>query len=688
MKMHFGYPITVNERGAHAMAERAKPRITRKQAPVPATSSSSAPRGQVDRGVHLPRRPLPGQRLVHPLHRLHATASALARSTARATTRATSPGDAASSRPRVAAAGRSRDAGAGRSSPAARGARTSPGLACSRRRAVHCRAGRPNHRGGPVRARLNKAASVLLLAQAIVAAGAAVLTQSSAASSSAPVDPGLTLTATPDTAARRPPGRASPPTSPSRARRCRSVAASRATRGSHGFARSLTDAAGDASWATRPTSECDLSRRVRRQRRNGRRPPSRRSSAVRPKVSLTATADGAVFTGDPVTLRVAVAPASPGATVEVQRWDAGASAWAVAHAAHPAATHRRAALGMAARAGPATQKLRVSIAADAEHLAAVSGVRSVEVFDARNPYGVPELVPAPHPRRPFAVQALLLRARQGRARVRLRARAPVPADAARPLQDLRQGRAHVRPLRAAAPALPRRLRESTAPTSPGSSAVARATTRTAARGSRTPTSSGSSTACTSARRSGTCRERDGARRPFFSRAPRTAARSTSLHSPDLILLATSRALSRYQATVRSRPSAKAMPRLPAERAQLGAVERVAAVVAGPVGDVADRGRRRGRAASRMPARDLEVGAPRCRRRCCRPRRRRPCAAPASMPAQLSSTWSQSRTLQAVAVDGQRLAVERVGDEQRDELLGVLVGAVVVGAARDRRPGVP
>ena len=31
MKMHFGYPITVNERGAHDMAERAKPRITRSQ---------------------------------------------------------------------------------------------------------------------------------------------------------------------------------------------------------------------------------------------------------------------------------------------------------------------------------------------------------------------------------------------------------------------------------------------------------------------------------------------------------------------------------------------------------------------------------------------------------------------------------------------------------------------------------
>jgi cell wall-associated NlpC family hydrolase len=31
MKMHFGYPITVNERGAHDMAARAKPRVTREK---------------------------------------------------------------------------------------------------------------------------------------------------------------------------------------------------------------------------------------------------------------------------------------------------------------------------------------------------------------------------------------------------------------------------------------------------------------------------------------------------------------------------------------------------------------------------------------------------------------------------------------------------------------------------------
>jgi hypothetical protein len=37
---------------------------------------------------------------------------------------------------------------------------------------------------------------------------------------------------------------------------------------------------------------------------------------------------------------------------------------------------------------------------------------------------------------------------------------------------------------------------------------------------------------------------------------------------------------------------------------------------------------------------------------------------------------------AVAVEGDLLVVEQVGDEQRDHLLGELVGAVVVGAAGD------
>ena len=40
-------------------------------------------------------------------------------------------------------------------------------------------------------------------------------------------------------------------------------------------------------------------------------------------------------------------------------------------------------------------------------------------------------------------------------------------------------------------------------------------------------------------------------------------------------------------------------------------------------------------------------------------------------------------LHAVAVDGQRVAGERVEDAERDQLLGVLVGAVVVRGAEIR-----
>ena len=39
---------------------------------------------------------------------------------------------------------------------------------------------------------------------------------------------------------------------------------------------------------------------------------------------------------------------------------------------------------------------------------------------------------------------------------------------------------------------------------------------------------------------------------------------------------------------------------------------------------------------------------------------------------------------AVAVDGQGVASERVEDHQRDQLLGVLARAVVVGASTDNR----
>ena len=53
-----------------------------------------------------------------------------------------------------------------------------------------------------------------------------------------------------------------------------------------------------------------------------------------------------------------------------------------------------------------------------------------------------------------------------------------------------------------------------------------------------------------------------------------------------------------------------------------------------------------------------------------------------MAAQWSSHVDPVAHVQAVAVDRQRLVLQGVGDHQRDQLLRELVGAEVVGAARD------
>ena len=53
-----------------------------------------------------------------------------------------------------------------------------------------------------------------------------------------------------------------------------------------------------------------------------------------------------------------------------------------------------------------------------------------------------------------------------------------------------------------------------------------------------------------------------------------------------------------------------------------------------------------------------------------------------MARQWSSDEEPVADLLAVAVDGKRLALERVGDHERDELFGELEGAVVVGAVGD------
>ena len=99
MKMHFDYPITVNERGAHDMAARAKPRITRKQLQCGDLIffGPKGPKSGVD--VHLPRRPVPRGRLVHPLDRLHGRRHAVVARQLELLQEHTSPGAAACSSP-------------------------------------------------------------------------------------------------------------------------------------------------------------------------------------------------------------------------------------------------------------------------------------------------------------------------------------------------------------------------------------------------------------------------------------------------------------------------------------------------------------------------------------------------------------------------------------------------------------
>ena len=108
---------------------------------------------------------------------------------------------------------------------------------------------------------------------------------------------------------------------------------------------------------------------------------------VAPRVKLIRTAPDRLFMGRDAKLRLQVAPAHPGADVELQQWDKVTGAWV---------TQRTLTLGRAstikttwsgAQAG--TYRLRARMEADATHSAGDSAVLHVQVFDTRNPYGVP-----------------------------------------------------------------------------------------------------------------------------------------------------------------------------------------------------------------------------------------------------------------------------------------------------------
>ena len=140
---------------------------------------------------------------------------------------------------------------------------------------------------------------------------------------------------------------------------------------------------------------------------------------------------------------------------------------------------------------------------------------------------------------------------------------------------------------------------------------------------------------------------------------------------------------RYQSTVAARPSSNEVRRPPAERRQLRRRPSRSA------GRGPGRSSTCGRAttacrAGRGAAHDLAVGPLGRARRRCRSRRSRRGAARSRSPPAWSDDVQPVAALQPVAVQRQRLVVDRVGDEQRDELLGVVVRPVRVRAAGDDR----
>ena len=169
------------------------------------------------------------------------------------------------------------------------------------------------------------------------------------------------------------------------------------------------------------------------------------------------------------------------------------------------------------------------------------------------------------------------------------------------------------------------------------------------------------------------------RTSLSGRRPTRARSESAMVSPSLAGATTPRSAGTRRPS--RRVPRRSPPRLVPEPADLADVDGVAAIVARAVLDVLDPGpspRRRPRAA----ARSAPGWSARRRRRCCRPRR----------PAPFSSTELDAPAVvvdvqpvadvPAVAVERHLLAVDQVGDEQRDDLLRVLVRAVVVGAAGD------
>ena len=115
------------------------------------------------------------------------------------------------------------------------------------------------------------------------------------------------------------------------------------------------------------------------------------SVTVRARVSLSTSAGAKVDIGDRVTVKVVVDPVRAAAAVDVQEWNDTAGSWDTLSTLTLDDQARAQWVWRPQAAG--RHRLRARLAAGVWSPVAVSGVKSVRVYDPSDPYGVPESYP-------------------------------------------------------------------------------------------------------------------------------------------------------------------------------------------------------------------------------------------------------------------------------------------------------